>query len=161
MNFGEFFREASNRHINIGMVEEKSEAQKTSLLSNEALFQLPLLAMVILALSKGNRKPPLSEIGYLVGECLERSLEGFKSSSQFIPWSANLRIRTVKALTFLETSRLAEINPLTQVICATERGKAVLDSVKLSDGNLAETVRLIERSYRNISAEAQIELTLL
>ena len=49
-------------------------------LDNEALFQLPLLAMSILAISKGLSKPQLPEIGQLVGECLERTVAGFKGS---------------------------------------------------------------------------------
>ena len=160
MNFEEFFREATARKMNIDMGGEKEDAHKATLLSNEALFQLPFLAMVILVVSKSRKKPRLSGIGQLVGECLERTLVGFKGTSQYIGWSANLRIRTIRALTFLETSALVEVNARTQAIGSTELGNAVVTLAMSGDGNLAETLRHIERSYRNISAEAQIELAL-
>jgi hypothetical protein len=72
--------------------------QKWATLDDEALFQMPLLAMTILALSKGLSKPQLPEIGQLVGERLERTVAGFKGSSQDIGWSGNLRRRCGRKL---------------------------------------------------------------
>ena len=82
MNFKEFFDEADKLKIHLTLSVE--EPTRTHSLSNEALFQLPLLAMTILAISKGSSKPVLSEVGQLVGECLERTVAGFKGSSQDI-----------------------------------------------------------------------------
>lgn len=53
-------------------------------LSNEALFQLPLLSMIILVFAKGYKKPFVSEIGQLVGETIERTFLSFKGSSQLL-----------------------------------------------------------------------------
>jgi len=162
VNFDEFFRQAGELNIRMRSGSDSDESYRTPLLSNEALFQLPFLAMVILVVSKGTRKPAMAEVGRLVGECLQRTLVGFKGSSQDIGWSANLRIRTVKALTFLEVSRLAEVNARSKTISVTERGRAVLNFAMRegNSGNLADTLRVIERNYRNISAEAQIKLEL-
>jgi hypothetical protein len=99
MNFEEFFQKSAAMQMKLPPPPSSTKFQSS--LDNEALFQLPLLAMTILALAKGHSKPALSELGQLVGECLERTVAGFKGSSQDIGWSANLRIRTVKALTFL------------------------------------------------------------
>ena len=71
MSLTEFFKEADKLDIRLTVPVE--EAMPTHSLSNEALFQLPLLAMTILAISKGTSKPLLPEIGQLVGECLERN----------------------------------------------------------------------------------------
>ena len=109
MNYDEFFREANQRNVRLVADADQDQTSNVTLLGNEALFQLPFLAMAILSICKGSRKPVLSELGQIVGECLERTLVGFKGSAQHIGWSANLRIRTVKALTFLEISGLIEV----------------------------------------------------
>ena len=126
-------------------------------LSNEALFQLPLLAMAILTLAKAKSKPRLPEIGQLVGECLERTVAGFKGSSQDIGWSANLRIRTIKALTFLEATGLAYVDQHSLEIMATDLGRAVYQYAINEESPLALSLGVIETSYQNIRTEARIE----
>lgn len=158
MNYDEFFIEAAEKRIHIPI--KADSIRSTPLLSNEALFQLPLLAMVLLILGKGKKKPELAEVGQLLGECLERTVIGFKGSSQHIGWSANLRIRTVKALTFLEASGLAVVDRRTQIVNTTEKGRTVLDSALNKDGLLANTLMTIERSYQNIAAETKIKMEL-
>lgn len=86
MNYDQFFEEAVKRKLRLSALEQPPDFRST--LDNEALFQLPLLAMVILTLAKGSSKPRMSELGQLVGECLERTVAGFKGSSQDIGWSA-------------------------------------------------------------------------
>src|SRR5215469_16869281 len=85
MSSTEFFSEARRLGLKLNLSGEGLSPVHT--LDNEALFQLPLLAMTILAISKGRSKPDLPEIGQLVGECLERTVAGFKGSSQAIGWS--------------------------------------------------------------------------
>jgi len=160
MNYAEFFRQARERNVRLTESDEQ-QSGRVALLSNEALFQLPFLAMVIMSLSKGKRKPDLSELGQLVGECLERTLVGFKGTAQHIGWSANLRIRTVKALTFLESSGLVEVVVRTKTVTLSDRGRSVLDHVLKDDNNLSNTLRAVERNYRNIAVESDISSTLL
>ena len=81
----EFFNEARRLGLKLNLSGEGSSPAHT--LDNEALFQLPLLAMTILAISKGRSKPALPEIGQLVGECLERTVAGFKYSSQAVSYT--------------------------------------------------------------------------
>lgn len=154
MNLSEFFNEAEklNIHLHISV----AESLPTHSLNNEALFQLPLLAMTILALSKGNSKPVLSEIGQLVGECLERTVTGFKGSSQDIGWSANLRIRTIKALTFLETTKQVSVDEHTRRITATDLGKKIYSGAIKGDSALAHSMRTIELSYKYILDETRV-----
>lgn len=155
MDYNDFFREASRRGVRLS-AERRTTTYHPSL-SNEALFQLPLLAMVILVLSKGRSKPAAAQLGQLIGECLERTVAGFKGSSQDIGWSANLRIRTVKALTFLERTGLVEVDPRASVVNATSRGREVIQHVfKEESSMLAEAMLIIERSYDNIRAERRI-----
>jgi hypothetical protein len=156
MKIDDFFREAKDHQLSIRRTPQEADYRKSFLLSNEALFQTPFLAMVILTLAKGKRKPTYSELGQLVGECLERTLVGFKGSTQHIGWSANLRIRTVKALSFLEICALANVDQATKAVDVTPRGRQVLDAVMEDEGNLSETLRHIERSFRNVSAEADV-----
>lgn len=154
MNLTEFFNEAEklNLHINMPALESGTIFS----LSNEALFQLPLLAMTILALSKGNSKPDLSEIGQLVGECLERTVAGFKGSSQDIGWSANLRIRTIKALTFLESTQQINIDKNSKKIVATELGRKIYYKSVKGESHLANSMRTIELSYQYILDEFKV-----
>jgi hypothetical protein len=154
MNYDQFFEEAAKRKLHLSAPEQPSDYRST--LDNEALFQLPLLAMVILTLAKGNSKPRMAELGQLVSECLERTIAGFKGSSQDIGWSANLRIRTVKALTFLERTGLAQVDERTNLVMATSAGRKVIESVAENDTLLSHAVMTLERSHENIKAEKRI-----
>lgn len=154
MSATDFFNEARRLSLKLNLSGEEYSPVHT--LDNEALFQLPLLAMVILALSKGRAKPVLSEIGQLVGECLERTVAGFKWSSQDIGWSGNLRIRTVKALTFLETTGQVSIDQVTREISATALGRKVYSGAVQGEGLLALSMRGIELSYQYIRDEAKV-----
>ena len=116
--------------------------------------------MTILLLSKSKRKPKSDEIGQLVGECFERTFSGFKGSSQHLGWSANLRMRTVKALTFLEAADLVRVDKSHSRINATVNGKKVIARATKGDTDLAYTLQLIERKYRDIEVEKQISLEL-
>lgn len=155
MSLEQFFAEAERADLRMHL--GASDGVIAHALSNEALFQLPLLAMTILAMSKGRSKPRLPEIGQLVGECLERTVVGFKGSSQDIGWSANLRIRTIKALTFLETAKLAEIDTHTREITASRLGRTVYERALAEESALALSLRVVEASYQNIRAETRIE----
>lgn len=154
MSLHDFFTEAEklNTHLRISV----TDSIPAHSLNNEALFQLPLLAMTILALSKGKSKPVLSEIGQLVGECLERTVAGFKGSSQDIGWSANLRIRTIKALTFLESTQQVSIDEHTRRISATELGKKIYSSAIKGDTRLSHSMKTMEMSYMYLLDESKI-----
>lgn len=154
MNATEFFNEATRLNIRLNLPAELSVPAHS--LSNEALFQLPLLAMTILAITKGAAKPLLPEIGQLVGECLQRTVAGFKGSSQDIGWSGNLRIRTIKALTFLEATNQIIVDTNTRRISATELGKKVYQSAIAGESLLAMSMKTIELSYQYIRDEARV-----
>ncbi|WP_082406242.1 hypothetical protein [Achromobacter xylosoxidans] len=154
MNYEEFFVEAARRRIQ--PPPPARQAAFRSSLDNEALFHLPLLAMVILTLGKGSSKPKLSELGQLVGECLERTVAGFKGSSQDIGWSANLRIRTVKALTFLERAGFAEVDVRASAVVTTSTGRKIVEQVLDQESPLATALLVVERSFENIRIERRI-----
>ena len=154
MSSTEFFSEARRLGLKLNLSGEGPSPMHT--LDNEALFQLPLLAMTILAISQGRSKPELSEIGQMVGECLERTVAGFKGSSQSIGWSGNLRIRTIKALTFLESTSLVTIDKMTREISATDLGKKVYSIAAEGESLLAHSMKTIELSYKYIRDEARI-----
>lgn len=154
MNYDQFFNEAVRLDLRLPSSDPLARIHTT--LDNEALFQLPLLAMVILVLSKGNRKPKFSEIGQLVGECLERTVAGFKGSSQDIGWSANLRIRTVKALTFLERAGFVTVDDHDGRLSIDAKGRAIVDDVMEGESPLALALLIVDRSYENIRAERRI-----
>lgn len=158
MNFDEFFALAEGRGIRVDSNHNVRES--VVYLSNEALFQLPLLAMVIMVFAKGRRKPVPEELGQLVGECLERAVAGFKGSPQGIGWSANLRIRTVKALTFLEAAGLVVVTPPRREISLNELGRKVIQQVFETDGQLSVALATVERSYQNIASEKAIQARL-
>ena len=158
MDYEEFFQEASEKEIVLSLDQFSDSA--THRLSNEALFHLPLLAMTILLLSKTRRKPKSDELGQLIGECFERTFSGFKGSSQHLGWSANLRMRTVKALTFLETVSLVVVDRHDSRIKATEFGKKVVSKAIDVQSDLGYTLQLIERNYFDLQIERQIAMDL-
>jgi len=125
-------------------------------LDNEALFQLPLIAITVLMISKGKTKPGVDELGQLVGECFERTFSGFRGSSQHVGWSAALRVRTVQALAFLEQASLVEVQVPEGKVAATPLGRKVLDRALETGGDLAHNLILIERSYRNVRVARQL-----
>lgn len=158
MNFDDFFNSVSTESINLN--RNLSDIYHTQLLSNEALFQLPLISVIILLLAKDKRKPLVSEIGQLVGESIESSMTGFKGSAQHIGWSANLRIRTVKALSFLELTNLISVDKATNKVLITELGKKVISKAINNDDTLSFNLSRIANSYRNICVAKQLDLEL-
>ncbi len=158
MNFDSFFNsvESKNVQIDFGISAEK----RSYLLNNEALFQLPLICLIVLLMAKDKRKPPVGEIGQLVGESIEASMSGFKGSAQHVGWSANLRVRTVKAVSFLEHAQLVEIQSKKGRIQITDLGKKVISNAINRDDNLSYNLAEIARSYRNICVSKQLDLEL-
>ncbi|HEN9536211.1 TPA: hypothetical protein U9I93_002533 [Acinetobacter baumannii] len=159
MNFDEFF-ESIPKTVITDIKLENQKKEKNTLLSNEALFQLPLICLIILMLSKDRRKPDIAEIGQLVGECIEASFHGFKSSAQHIGWSANLRIRTIKAVNFLEITKLIEVDYRKKKIVATDLGMKVINSALLKEDDLSYNLAKISRSYRNICLSKNLDMEL-
>lgn len=161
INFDTFFKNMEESKIQIISSETTSLAVIPRLLDNEALFQLPFLSLIILLMAKDKRKPNVSEIGQLVGECLEASMLGFKGSAQHLGWSANLRIRTVKAMTFLEQTQLISVQNRKGKLEITELGKKVISRALSSEDNLYYNLTIIARAYRNICISKQLDLELV
>jgi hypothetical protein len=74
MNFNEFFISTESLSIDFSKKEE-NDINSEGLLKNEALFQLPLICLIVLLLAKDKRKPFILEIGQIVGECIEGRAE--------------------------------------------------------------------------------------
>lgn len=158
MNYETFKKGLKENPIKI-RVDNLSEVKKYNL-DNEALFQLPFIAMVILVMAKGRTKPLTGELGRLVGESIEQSMPAFKKSNQHISWSANLRVRTVTAMTFLEMAGLVEIKHQAGRIDISELGKKVISKALNEDSDLSYNLNNIERQYRNINKADKFELRL-
>jgi hypothetical protein len=159
MNFNEFFISTESLSIDFSKKEE-NDINSEGLLKNEALFQLPLICLIVLLLAKDKRKPFILEIGQIVGECIDGSFYGFKGSAQHLGWSANLRIRTIKAVNFLEATKLIEVNIKNKKLLATDLGVKVINNVMGRDDMLAYNLSKISLSYRNycISRNLNMEL---
>lgn len=157
MNFDTFFASIEQRDLLIPISENIKQITHSPL-DNEALFQLPLISIIILALAKSNRKPKISEIGQLIGECIELTFPSYKGSAQHVGWSANLRIRTVKSLSFLEQANLIIINNRKERLNITELGKKVVERAMTWDENLEYYLVSISRSYRNICISRQLDM---
>lgn len=157
MDFEKCKLEAAQTKISV--VFEVSD-RGPSLLSNEVLFHIPLLAAIVLTLACLPRKPRTAEIGQMVGECIERTFANFKGSSQRLGWSANLRIRTVAALGFLESASLVTVADK-GIISATELGRKTIKSAFDEDDDLRFILTTVERSYRDICGERRSQLELL
>lgn len=158
MTFEKFFSQSTKFSTEI--IFDDTISEKSHLLNNEALFQLPLISLIVLLMAKDKRKPLVSEIGRLVGESIEASMSGFKGSAQHIGWSSNLRVRTVKAVSFLESTNLIEINNRKGRIKVSDLGKKVINKALSLDDDLAYNLAKIARSYRNICVSRQLDLEL-
>lgn len=157
MNFETFFDKVEQSDLSIKVEHISCPTQS---LGNDALFQIPLISLIVLVLAKDRRKPLVSEIGQIVGESIEVSMTAFKGSAQHLGWSANLRVRTVKALGFLEHAQLVEVDSRQAVIKATVLGRKVIDRALKNDDNLSYNLALITRSYRNICVSKQLVMEL-
>ena len=158
MNFESFFADMESTPVKV-QVEPSSERRRESL-DNEALFQLPFICMVVLIFATNRRKPWVSQVGQLVGECFEATIPAFKGSSQHLGWSSNLRVRTVKAISFLELAKLVIVDNRNSRIKATTLGRKVLDRALRSDDDLSVNLTQIARAYRNIRVSKQLDLEL-
>lgn len=159
MNFNDFFDNIPNITLN-STKESNQNSPNYNLLNNEALFQLPLICLIILMLAKDRRKPDISEIGQLVGECIESSFYGFKGTAQHLGWSANLRIRTIKAVSFLESTKLIEVNYRKKRILATDLGAKVINSALAKEDDLSFNLSKISIAYRNICLSKNLNMEL-
>ena len=157
MNFENFFSSIADKNISLPVVVGESSRHQ---LNNEALFQLPLICLIVLLMAKDKRKPRVSEIGQLVGESIEGAMPGFKGSAQHLGWSANLRVRTVKAITFLEKTSLIEVNNRQSRLAITDLGKKVISKAISRDDDLSYNLAHIARAYRNICVAKQLDLEL-
>lgn len=155
MELNEFYRDISDIHLEFN---EDLDAERKYLLSNEVLFQLPFLSMVILLLAKQRSKPKVPEIGELVGKCLEDSMPTFKNSHQLISWSANLRIRTVNAMQILEIHKLISIDNQFGKLHITDLGKKIITKAISGDDDLSWNLSSIEHSYYSIRKQQNFEL---
>jgi hypothetical protein len=153
MTFDEFFAEVRERKIEVEF--KRAPPLVHEALSNEALFHLPLLAMTILMIATSRSRPQVEHLGQLVGECFERTFIGFQGSAQILGWSASLRVRTVQALTFLESTGLVNISGPGKIIAASELGRSVIAKARKGGTDLAFTLSVVARAHRNINAEKQ------
>ncbi|HGW4206056.1 Uncharacterised protein [Acinetobacter baumannii] len=158
MNFDQIIEEIPD--FEIKKINQINVCENSSFLNNEALFQLPLICLIILNLAKARRKPQVSEIGQLVGECIEASFEGFKGSAQHIGWSANLRIRTIKALNFLEAKKFIDVDHKTQRIVTTSLGQKVVKRALEFEDELSYNLSNISIAYRNICLRKKMDTEL-
>jgi hypothetical protein len=157
MNFELFFDSLENSDIALTVGNDDANYRD---INNEALFQIPLIALIILVMSGSRRKPRVPELGQFVGESIEASLGGFKGSSQTLGWSANLRVRTVAALRFLEQTNLTVVHNRMGRITITDLGKKVVSRVMKDDNDLSYNLANINRAYRNICISRQLDLEL-
>lgn len=157
MKFEDFKHSLHENPVELSIKDHSSQEVR---IDNEALFQLPFISMVILMLAKGASKPMVSHIGSLVGECIEQSMPAFKKSKQQIGWSAQLRLRTVNALSFLELSNLIVVGNRKGRITITEQGKKVLNSALKEESDLSYNLNVISRKYRNICKAQKLEQVL-
>ncbi len=158
MNYEDFKASLKTNPIAIP-VDNFSSVRKANL-DNEALFQLPFIAMVILVMAKGTSKPSIPKLDRLVGECLEQTMPAFKKSNQHISWSANLRVRTVKALSFLEMAGLVEVEHRKGKLKVSDLGKKVISKALNEDSDLSYNLNIISRQFRNINIANKMELKL-
>ena len=157
MNFENFFSSIADKSISLPVAEIGPSRHQ---LNNEALFQLPLICLIVLLMAKDKRKPRVSEVGQLVGESIEGAMPGFKGSAQHLGWSANLRVRTVKAITFLEKTSLIEVNNRQSRLAITELGKKIISRATSQDDDLSYNLAYMARAYRNICGAKQLDLEL-
>lgn len=159
MNFETFFLEAEKKESDI--VFFSGAENETHFLDNETLFQLPLISLIVLTVASGQRKPIVSELGRLVGESIESVFTGFKGSARHLGWSALLRIRTVKSVSFLELSGFIEVRKKDSRIAATKKGQRLLKIVLSKDNELSSHLLAVKDAFIVVHKNAQYETKLI
>lgn len=150
MDLQTFFTQTNDLTVSL---DEPRRRKAESKLTNEALFQLPFLSMSILFLSKGKAKPSVAEIGQKLGVAFERSFVAFRGSSQHLGWSANMRIRTTTAISFLEMSGLVAVDKNNNEVSITNLGKQVVKKVISEDGELKNNITVVCKYFNGIKKE--------
>lgn len=159
MNFETFFKRIAKKDLVIPIdLPSDNNKNKNVTLDNEALFQLPLISLIVLSMTSSRRKPFVSQIGQLVGESIQLSMPAFKESKQHLAWSSNLRVRTVKAITFLEHAGLIEIKNRKGRANITDLGKKVVKHAMDTDSELSANLSAIRIAYRNICISNQLKM---
>ncbi|MCI5139954.1 MAG: hypothetical protein D3922_16445 [Candidatus Electrothrix sp. AR1] len=87
-------------------------------------------------------------------------MHGFKGSAQHLGWSANLRLRTVKAIGFLELAQLIEIDSRNKRINISKLGRKIIDKALSRDDDLTYNLSTIAREYRNICVSKRLDMEL-
>ena len=68
-----------------------------------------------------------------------------------------MRIRTVKALTFLERAGFVVVDDRDGLVAIQQRGREVVGTVLEQESPLAVALLTVERSFENIRAERRIQ----
>ena len=159
MSFENFFLEAEKTGSDILLpFGRESDLHH---LDNETLFQLPLISLIVLIIASGKRKPVVSELGQLVGESIEAVFTGFKGSARHLGWSALLRIRTVKSVSFLELSGFLEIRTKDNRLAATKKGQRLLKNVLNKESELAGRLLEVKDAFAVLHKDSQYEYKLI
>ncbi|WP_185232620.1 hypothetical protein [Teredinibacter franksiae] len=159
MTFENFFIEVEKRESGIILPSDTEGGAR--FLDNESLFQLPLISLIVLIMASGQRKPIVSELGQLVGETIESVFTGFKGSARHLGWSALLRIRTVKSVSFLELSGFIEIRNKDSRLAVTKKGQKLLKSVLSKNSELASNLLEVKDAFAILHKDAQYEAKLI
>ncbi len=159
MNFENFFLEVENTDSGIALPYDTES--ETHFLDNEALFQLPLISLIVLIIASGQRKPIVSELGQMIGESIESVFTGFKGSARHLGWSSLLRVRTVKSVSFLELSGLIEIRNKDSRLAVTKKGQRLLKSVLSKDSELASNLLEVKDAFAVVHKDSQYEMRLI
>jgi hypothetical protein len=107
----------------------------------DALFDLPLLAVSILAIAR--HKPFRTvDLGSSVIRLLVERFSALRDATRALDRSVTLRRRSVEALVFLETTGLVDVSQDDRrVISLTPDAKLKLDRMRRSDGDLGLMLR--------------------
>lgn len=159
MSFENFFLEVEKTENSIFLSADTNG--RTCLLDNEALFQLPLISLIVLIIASGQRKPAISELGQLIGESIESVFTGFKGSARHLGWSALLRVRTVKAVSFLELSGFVEIRNKDSRLAVTNKGQRLLKSVLSKNTELSSNLLQVKDAFAFVHKDSQNEAKLI
>jgi len=158
MKFNEFkevYRESkilikSNENIN----------KSNNLLSHDALFHLPFISLAIIIIAKKRAHTHVKYLPAILGECMESTLDGLANTKYSLSWSSNFRVRSVRALDFLESANLVLVDKNNR-LCITPLGKKVCKKAMKEDNDLKIALLRIDRTFDFAYAEKKVREGLL
>lgn len=140
------YAERSSLHlkVNTDRLREASQQQ------DDAMFQVPLLALCILVIARREKNElRVADLSLLVATTLVEHFVGVKRAGPRLKWSIPLRRRCADGLVFLENAELVIVDSgYARTVSVSDLGKASLRKLRVRPDEVGMLVRGLDGAFR-------------